>query len=416
MTLRVQSRVFVVLTGALLLLTPAVGQRGGSTTSPPSGGNPGAGGGGGATQPGQIGPGQSPQPGTQPDSNPELNRNLFLRGRVVLEDGTPPPQPVALDLVCNGSPYTEGYTNGDGSFSITLGVNPAAGVQDASNSGLPDAGSRLTSLQQVTGASTGLTERQRTNCDIRVELTGYRSQSISLVNRRAMDDPNVGTIVLHRTGQSEGTMVSLTDLAAPNSARKAYEKGVQLVKKNQLREAQASFAKAVAEYPRYASAWTALGSAAADNGDAATARHAFEQAISADPKYVLPYVQLSQLEVGARQWKAALETSEKAFQLDSFSYPQAYFYNAVAHFNLHEIDAAEQSARRAQSLDTAHQYPQISHLMGAILAERRDYPAAAAEMRDYLKRAPDAADAALTRSQLEQLEKIIAATAPQAAK
>ena len=39
-----------------------------------------------------------------------------------------------------------------------------------------------------------------------------------------------------------------------------------------------------------------------------------------------------------------------------------------------------------------------------ILAERQNYAAAAAEMRDYLKFAPEASDAAEVRSQIAQLE------------
>jgi hypothetical protein len=78
------------------------------------------------------------------------------------------------------------------------------------------------------------------------------------------------------------------------------------------------------------------------------------------------------------------------------------------------VDAAEQSARRAEKLDTRHQIPQVSHLLGTILADRHDFAGAAAEMRDYLKFAPQATDAAAVRSQLDEIEKAAAgAAAPQ---
>jgi tetratricopeptide (TPR) repeat protein len=240
-------------------------------------------------------------------------------------------------------------------------------------------------------------------------MAGYQSQTVSLMNRRAMDDPNVGTIFLHRLGPSAGTTVSATTLAAPKSARKAYEKALALIKNKKLDAAQASLIRAVEKYPRYATAWSQLGRLASAKGDRDAARHAFQQSINADPKYVVPYVEMSLLELRARHWKEGAESSEKAAKLDPFDYPQAFFFNAVAHYNLHEPVAAEESARRAQRLDTLHQFPQVSRLMGRILADRHDYSGAAAEVRDYLKLAPDAQDAADARSQLERLEKLIAA-------
>jgi len=331
----------------------------------------------------------------------------------MLDDGTPPPQPVPIQRVCSGSPYTEGYTNSQGYFSIRVGVSTE--LQDASNSGHQDPRDSIGSSSTSNGNTGAVNDEPWRNCEIRAQLVGYQSQSVSLLNRRAMDDPNVGTLLLRRLGQSEGTMVSATELAAPKSARKAYEKGLELIQKKKLDDAQASFTKAVEEYPRYAAAWAQLGSVVADKGDADAARHAFEQSISADPKYVVPYVEMSLLELRAHHWKELADTSEKAFRLDPFNYPQAYFFNAVAHYNLHELDAAEESARRAEKLDTRHQVPQISHLMGTILADRHDYKGAAAEMRDYLKLAPEAQDAAQARSQLERFDKLIAAAPSQPA-
>jgi hypothetical protein len=101
-------------------------------------------------------------------------------------------------------------------------------------------------------------------------------------------------------------------------------------------------------------------------------------------------------------------------KLDPFSYPDAFFWNAVANYNLHNISAAEESARRAQKLDTRHQIPQVSHLLGVILADRKEYSGAAEQMRDYLKFAPGAQDAGAVRSQLEEIEKL-AQTVPRAA-
>ena len=83
--------------------------------------------------------------------------------------------------------------------------------------------------------------------------------------------------------------------------------------------------------------------------------------------------------------------------------------NAVAHYNLNDVEAAEQSARRTEKLDTRHKFPQVSRLLGVILAGRREYAAAANEFRDYLKFAPGVKDAYAVRSELADMERLAAA-------
>jgi hypothetical protein len=83
----------------------------------------------------------------------------------------------------------------------------------------------------------------------------------------------------------------------------------------------------------------------------------------------------------------------------------------VANFNLRNLEAAEKSALEAERLDTRHQFPKVSHLLGLISAERKDWPAAARRFKDYLRLAPTASDADAVRNQLSQVEKIQEQTA-----
>jgi tetratricopeptide (TPR) repeat protein len=387
------TRVCKILTIAALVLVQqaAYGQRGGGAPPPAGGTTPGAGQG----RPSTGTTGQSPSP-----TSPGSGRPIFLSGRVMLEDGTAPPGRVAIERVCGATIRVEGYADVKGYFSFQLGNSNADVFPDASVSG----GLHGDPGDAIGGRSGGLNERDLLNCELRAQLGGYESQSIQLGTRRVLDNPDVGTILMRRIGQSPGTTVSATTLAAPKDARKAYEKGLDLAKKKKLPEAQTDFEKAVALYPRYALAWSELGRIQAAQGQVEAARTSFNQSIAADAKFVVPYVEISALEYRARRWQELADTSEKAVALDPFHYPQIFFLNAVANYNLHNTDRAEESARRAQKLDVNHQIPQISHFLGVILAERQNYTAAAAEMRDYLKFAPQAPDAADVRSQLEQLE------------
>ncbi|HLK51225.1 MAG TPA: tetratricopeptide repeat protein [Bryobacteraceae bacterium] len=399
---------------SLLLLEPAVAQRGGTgTPAPPSTG--------GGTQPGGTtgrGPGQgnttSPNnTGNQPNNNnPTPNRPIYLTGRVMTDDGSALPLNVNIERLCGGLPHIEGHTDSKGYFSIELGANNVDALQDASTSGIGDFGQP--GLASGAGGfgngggfgnSGGINPRSLAGCELRAATPGFMSQSIELTNRQPMDNPDVGTILLHRIAGTEGSTVSGTTLNAPKNAKKALQKGLELEKKKKLDQAEASFQQAVDAYPRYAEAWFQLGRLQAAQGQSEPARKSFDEAIRADSKYVPPYIEISFLELQAQHWQQLADVSEKAVRLDPFSFPQAFFFNAVANYNLKHPDIAEQSARRAQKLDTRHSMPQVSHLLGVILADRHDYAGAAEQMRDYLRLAPQAKDAAAVRSQLEAFEK-----------
>ena len=48
------------------------------------------------------------------------------------------------------------------------------------------------------------------NCELRASVAGFTSDTINLFNRRTADNPDVGTIVLHRIAGVEGASISLT--------------------------------------------------------------------------------------------------------------------------------------------------------------------------------------------------------------
>ncbi|HJT86494.1 MAG TPA: tetratricopeptide repeat protein, partial [Bryobacteraceae bacterium] len=374
-----------------------------------------------------TGPGRGPTtfPGTTPNPNPTgqypgQQAPIFLSGRVMLEDGSPPPQPVIIQRVCSGRPHNEGHTDSRGYFSIQLGASNVDALSDASNPGFGGVGAPGgpagpgapglgglgdDSLPSAGGTFGGYSGRALLDCELRADLPGFLSQTYSLALRKPLDDPNIGTILLHRISSEEGSTISATSLQAPKKARRALQKGVELARKGKFDESQSDLQKAVELYPRYAEAWCQLGQVQMAQKNTGAARKSFDQSIQADPKYVPPYIQISLLEYGARDWQGLAEISGKAMNLDPFDYPQAFFLNAIANYNLHNANAAEQSARQAQKLDTRHQIPQVSYLLGVILAERKDYTTAAQQLRDYLRFAPQAQDAAAVRAQLADIEK-----------
>jgi tetratricopeptide (TPR) repeat protein len=327
-----------------------------------------------------------------------------------MDDGSPLPGPVTIERVCNGVTHSEGYTDTKGNFGIQLG-NEQGVFQDATD-GVGSGNS--TGLSGMSGGQSGLStsgagmgsaqERLLLNCELRARLGGYRSQSIMLAGRRAMDDPDVGNILLHRDSPNEGGTISVTTMQAPKDARKAFEKGLEHLKKNKFAEARVEFEKSVQIYQTFAAAWCELGKMQAGAQDYDMARGSFRMAIQSDPKFSTPYLELAVIALEQKKWQEVADLTGKAITLNPFDYPQAFLFNAAAHYNLRETESAEKSVKEAERLDSQHHYPQIEHLYGLILAQRSDYAGAVLRLRDYLKMVPGADDAPVVRTQLQQLE------------
>jgi tetratricopeptide (TPR) repeat protein len=380
---------------------------------PPGGG--GGGGAGGAGAGGGMARPTSPTPRSSNTNMDALNRPSYLSGKVVMDDGTPPPEPIVIERVCNGSPRTEGYTDTKGRFSFQLGQNQGV-TQDASydgmETGLPTntparrGTTAPTGREPVGGGQRGSVGQSLTGCELRASLAGFRSDVVNLSGRRMFDNPDVGTIVLRRLANVEGTTISMTTLQAPKDARKAYDKAHEALRKGKTADAQKELEKAVSAYPQFAAAWYELGLIHEKSNDPAEARKYYAQSIAADAKLVTPYLHLALLAVLERKWQEAADTSSRVIKLDPVDFPDAFFYNALANYSLQKFDAAETSARQAQKLDTAHRWPKADRLLGAILYEKKDYTGAAEQLRNYLTFAPDATDAAEVKAQLAELEKL----------
>lgn len=97
---------------------------------------------------------------------------------------------------------------------------------------------------------------------------------------------------------------------------------------------------------------------------------------------------------------------DQAVKLDPVDYPQAWYADAVANYNLKRYDAGERSPREAIRLDPKHANPRSDYLLGLVLAEKNDYAGAAAELATFMKLAPDAPDFAVVKSQLSEIEKL----------
>ncbi len=419
--------VFAVATVALTVgMALAQSQGGGSGGTGGTGGGSGGGGtgggsrggGGGATptrpttpttgQPQTPFPGQTQQPQWQ--RFPEMQRPIYLQGKVVFEDGTPAPPNVVIERVCAGRPIPEGYTDSKGRFSFEVGRN-AHLIPDASvgSYGTPPG---LSPSQWGGGGygpgTTGISERDLAGCELQARLPGYRSTSIELTGRKLFDNPNVGTIVLRKLGNVSGYTISMSSLQAPKKAKKAFSKGMKEAGKKKWDKALQQFEKAVAEYPKYAEAWYALGQVYQTQKNIKKAREAYEKAIEADKKYMNPYVKLAYLDAMNNEWQKVADLTGLVLKRNPYDFPEAYFLNSMAHLNLKNNSAAEKSAREAIKMNYWKQRPQLEQILGLALAFQNQYEEAVAHLRRYLELTPNARNAPLVREQLSRLEQFLA--------
>ncbi len=338
-----------------------------------------------------------PQPNTFPSQ--DFSRPIFLRGKVVLDQGGELTEPVPIQRVCGSVAHREGYTDSQGNFSFQVG-DSATTFQDASESGLPG------------GRQQRINTRQLWNCELRAVLPGYQSSVITLAGRDFSDMSPVGNIVLTRIGGVEGNSISVTSLKAPGKAKNEYRKALESYDQKKYSDAEKHLAKALDIYPEYASAWELRGREQQQQHQIDEAIKSFQAAIAADNKLVGPYVKLAYLQAGKGDWAEVLRLSDRALQLDPKSYPDAYMLNGAANYNLKKYPEAERSAAKAVELDKEGRFPRTHLLLGTLFQIRGNNAAAAEHFRTFLKLEPNAPEAQQITSFLSKYDQASAAAPP----
>jgi TolA-binding protein len=330
-----------------------------------------------------------------PDTESKTFRPLFVSGNVVFQGGASPPEPVAIERICNGLSRREGYTDSKGQFQIEMG-RPIE--QDASQG---DSRTGSPTQSRVLGrASVSPYE----GCELRAILPGFQSTSVTLHMEDDFGQVRIGTIVLTRQGNVQGSTISVASLSAPKNARQAYEKGRKAEFEKKFSEAEKELSRAVEAYPRYAAAWFLLGEVHRVQLQLDRAVQAYSQAIACEPDFVSPYFALAIIAINQKNWPEVQRLTDRLIRLNEFAYPLAFYYNSAANYNLGRIEEAERSALKFQSMDTEHRTPEVARLLAKILEAKQDYAGAAQQLRNYLTLVPGSPHAAEITAEADRLE------------
>jgi tetratricopeptide (TPR) repeat protein len=346
---------------------------------------------------------------------------VFLSGSVVRDDGSAPPYGAVIEMDCGGSITREAIVGLNGRFNFQIGGDNRFGQV------FPDASQRMDSypneVDSITRENSGpgfpgsVQQRYKRvlGCELRAQLSGYRSTSL-YIREEPMSGPNeLGTIVVYSRERVLGNMVSLTNLLAPKAAKKSLEQGQKAATKERFSEAEERFKSAIQEYPKYAEAWFDLGLIYEHQERLDKAHEAYSEAVKADQLYVRPYLRLAYLATARQNWREAADLTEKAIALDPVTLVDSYFVSALAHLNIGELDLAEKRAREGQRMDFSKRFPQFYLVLANIFMLRQDSAGSARELRSYLKIVPNAPNANLVRSRLKKLEEQGKVAEPQAA-
>jgi len=323
---------------------------------------------------------------TRPEPNESLpfDVRLALTGRVLLEDRQPPPEPVAVEYSCRGDNRAV-LTDSKGRFSIRISSQRAARTDV------------LTTPLDIEG------------CRVEVRIPGFEELVTTLAKPHRASDLVLGDLTLKAAGAQGHAEFSESGRSAPAKARSSYVRGVEAINAGQFPDALASLDKALAAYPKYASALQLKGAVLERMGQREAARAAYQQSVAADPAYSKPLVQLAQMAAEDQNPTETARWAAMASALAPGAYPSMYLIEGSSYFDLNRYDDARKATQAGIDADPKAIYPALRKLMAEVLYQKHSYAAALELYEWYLKEAPQAEDIASVQERVQSCKRLVKA-------
>jgi Flp pilus assembly protein TadD len=316
--------------------------------------------------------------------------NVIFHGKVVLENGSIPPQSVGIERFCSDNSGTAPGppTNKNGEYSWAV-------VIDTTNT---------------------------RNCRLHAILKGYKSTSVDVnfnnyfTNSKSTGMQELPNIVLVPDFQDPSTLI-ITNVGVPQKSLPAWKAGMKALEASDFTEAARQIEEAMKTAPKFSLGWQTLGVVYAREAKLEDARGAFQHAIEVDPKLLPPYVTLARVCVRINDWPCVAKASGDLLTMDlkKVYASETYLHQAVARFGLKDLPGAESSIQEALRLDPLHKNPRAEYVLGRILEAKGDLNGATEHMLKYLELAPTARDGDQIRAHMQIMGGPEAATAQQPA-
>ena len=318
----------------------------------------------------------------EPHETLRFDVRLSLTGRVLLDDRQLPPEPVPVEYSCRGD-NRAALTDAKGRFSIPL-TTQRASVTDV-----------IVSPLDLDG------------CRVEVRIPGFEEHVTTLTTPHRAGDLMLGDLVLKASGPLANASFSETGRTAPAKARASYVRAIEAINTGQYADALAALDKALAAYPKYASALQLKGVVLERMDKRDAAREAYGLAVAADPAYAKPLVQLAHLAAEDQNPTETARWAALANHLVPGAFPDMYLLEGSSYFDLKRYDEAGKAAQTGIDADPQFVYPALRKLMGEVLYLKRNYAAALELLEWYLKAAPHAADIAGVPERVESCKRLV---------
>ncbi|MFZ0199376.1 MAG: tetratricopeptide repeat protein [Candidatus Sulfotelmatobacter sp.] len=199
-------------------------------------------------------------------------------------------------------------------------------------------------------------------------------------------------------------ITSVDSLELPPKAQKEYDAACSALKSHRLAASEQHLRKAVQIYPEYVAGWVMLGQILEAQQQPDQARRACSQASEANPNYLPSYLCLAEIAGREERWDDVLRYTTRALELDPLHDPYAYFFSAIAYFNLNRLPEAEKRALKAEEIDRNHREPMVQFLLAQIYEAKHNPTDAASHLREYLELAPDSQASDILKGHLAELQ------------
>jgi tetratricopeptide (TPR) repeat protein len=199
--------------------------------------------------------------------------------------------------------------------------------------------------------------------------------------------------------------VSARELSIPSKAHQAFQKGAQLLLKNDAEGSLVHFQRAVAAYANYYEAYYDMGVANLRLSRLSDAELAFQKSIDlSGGQYPQPLFGLGAVLVYQNKFAEAEEVTRKGLGLDANSW-SGHCYLGWALFGLNRLEEAEKSVREALRLKADS--TEALRLLADIHSREKDYRALLNDLDEYLKLDPDSPIAIRARALRSAAERLL---------
>jgi VWFA-related protein len=233
---------------------------------------------------------------------PTVAYSQIMRGKVVMEDGSAPPQRALIERLCVG-----GYPNQE----------TVAGKKGEFFWRVPDEGGVKVGSATVT-----------VPCYLRARLKDWESEQLDIRDPRVLRNLQLPTFVLRRAKRDDGPRLPEQTLKSWQSATSAYDGG-------RWEEAERLSREVLKTQPQFSAAWMIAGGAAFNLQKLPEAREALQRAVALDAKSLGARLQLLRVEIAMERWGDAVRTADGLIEADiPHRYPEGYLDRGIAHYML----------------------------------------------------------------------------------